>query len=180
MNLTLVDRSTRGDNITNYCRKRDSLKKLSPLSNALQVKVCPCAVDTTASKSHNIDREQSTMISSRTFPAAFGQTKSYSATNDVSGSRKPQPTSTQPEPLHPSLKAVQYPDSMKHLPRLTPQSFRQQFRDQGLEGIFVDFVSLDSLGGDPGNRLREHLKKSGMARYVDGVVPGDGGFGLRN
>ncbi|KAI5212411.1 MFS general substrate transporter [Aureobasidium subglaciale] len=104
------DRSTRGDNITNYCRKRDSLKKLSPLSNALQVKVCPCAVDTTASKSHNIDREQSTMISSRTFPAAFGQTKSYSATNDVSGSRKPQPTSTQPEPLHPSLKAVQYPD----------------------------------------------------------------------
>jgi hypothetical protein len=72
-----------------------------------------------------------------------------------------------------SRQAFQYPDSMKHLPRLTFQSFRQQIRDQRLEGVFVGFVPLASLADrKPGQRYKEQLEKHGMGDYVKWGVPG--------
>jgi hypothetical protein len=66
-----------------------------------------------------------------------------------------------------SRQAFQYPDSMKNLPRLTFQAFRQQIRDQGFEGVFVEFVPLASLADKhPGQRFKEQLEKHGMADYV--------------
>ncbi|KAH0401762.1 putative monocarboxylate transporter, partial [Aureobasidium melanogenum] len=71
--------------------------------------------------------------------------------------------------------AFHYPESMKHLPRLTPQSFRQHIRDQGLEGVFVEFVPFASLAdSNPVKRYKKHLEKHGMADYVEWVVPGSG------
>lgn len=67
--------------------------------------------------------------------------------------------------------AFHYPESMKHLARLTPHSFRQQIRDQGLEGVFVEFVPFASLAdSNPVKRYKEHLEKHGMADYVEWVV----------
>ncbi|KEQ61980.1 uncharacterized protein M437DRAFT_85410 [Aureobasidium melanogenum CBS 110374] len=71
--------------------------------------------------------------------------------------------------------AFRRPESMKQLPRLTPQSFRQQIRNQGLEGIFVEFVPFASLAeSNPAKRYKEHLEQHGMAGYVEWVVPGSG------
>ncbi|KAG9842406.1 putative monocarboxylate transporter, partial [Aureobasidium melanogenum] len=63
-----------------------------------------------------------------------------------------------------STQAFRYPESMKYLPRLTPHSFRQHIRDQGLEGVFVEFVPFASLAdSNPVKRYKEQLEKHGMA-----------------
>jgi hypothetical protein len=53
---------------------------------------------------------------------------------------------------------------MKHLPRLTSQSSRQQMRDQGLDGIFVEFVHSPALSTEV--MSSDVKKKQGMARSV--------------
>jgi hypothetical protein len=81
--------------------------------------------------------------------------------------RRPKQPSDHVMSLPKSRQAFQYPDSMKHLPRLTFQSFRQQIRDQKLEGVFVESVPLASLADKyPGQRFKEQLEKHGMADYV--------------
>ncbi|KAG9841391.1 hypothetical protein KCU98_g8857, partial [Aureobasidium melanogenum] len=68
--------------------------------------------------------------------------------------------------------AFRYPESMEHLPRLTPHSFRQHIRNQGLEGVFVEFVPFANLSAsNPIKRHKEHLEKHGIADCVEWVVP---------
>lgn len=64
--------------------------------------------------------------------------------------------------------AFQHPESMRYLPRSTPQSFRKQIRDQGFEGVFVEFSTLASLATDnPIKRYKEHLERHCMADFVE-------------
>ncbi|KAG9691366.1 putative monocarboxylate transporter, partial [Aureobasidium melanogenum] len=89
----------------------------------------------------------------------------------------PKPTPPSADVASPSepTQAFRYPESMKQLPRLTPQSFRQHIRNQGLEGTFVEFVPFASLAeSNPAKRYKEYLEQHGMADYVEWVVPGSG------
>ncbi|KAG9586619.1 putative monocarboxylate transporter, partial [Aureobasidium melanogenum] len=95
----------------------------------------------------------------------------------VSPQRHPLANVNSHEPMLPSddvrsvlqpMQAFRYPESMKHLPRLTPDSFRQHIRDQGPEGVFVEFVPFASLAeSNPVKRYKENLERHGMADYVE-------------
>ncbi|KAH0261378.1 hypothetical protein KCU91_g14052, partial [Aureobasidium melanogenum] len=95
----------------------------------------------------------------------------------VSPQRHPLANVNSHEPMLPSddvrsvlqpVQAFRYPESMKHLPRLTPDSFRQHIRDQGPEGVFVEFVPFASLAeSNPVKRYKENLERHGMADYVE-------------
>lgn len=90
-------------------------------------------------------------------------------------SLKPMPPSAAVTSPSEPTQAFHYPESMKQLPRLTPQSYRQQIRNQDLEGIFVEFVPFASLAeSNPAKRYKEYLEQHGMADYVEWVVPGSG------
>ncbi|KAH0355916.1 putative monocarboxylate transporter, partial [Aureobasidium melanogenum] len=111
----------------------------------------------------NSNKPDSTTASPRRHPLANVNSHKLKLPSD-SVTSLPQPT-----------QAFRYPASMKHLPRLTPHSFRQHVRCQGLEGVFVEFVPFASLAdSNPVTRYKEHLEKHGMADYVELVIPGSG------
>lgn len=126
-----------------------------------------------SSKSNNekhVKQSQDTVNSPSSSTAALPQRRPLVNVN----SHKPKLPSDVTSPPQ-ATQAFRYPESMKHLPRLTPRSFRQQICDQGLEGVFVEFVPFASLAeSNPVKRYKEHLEKHGMADFVEWVAPGSG------
>lgn len=105
---------------------------------------------------------------SQTITSTLRPTQSQPRSSDKSHRTTQPPEDVTPLPQ--TRQPLQYPDSTKHLPRLTPLTLRQRVREAGLEGVLCDFVPLASLANrDPCKELKERLEKAGMANYVEFV-----------
>jgi len=100
-----------------------------------------CAV--MLSQSRKKCREQTRDVSGSQFATFVRPTHRQSGESNQSS--KLRQSSDHPGTLPQKIQAFRYPSSIKRLPRMTSQSFHQQIRHQGLEGVFVKFIPLASL-----------------------------------
>ncbi|THY25782.1 hypothetical protein D6D01_04897 [Aureobasidium pullulans] len=68
--------------------------------------------------------------------------------------------------------ALEYPEAFRNMPRLTPQSLRQDLTARGLDGMFVNYVDPNAdASNPPGKELKDHLKAKGTGHTVEWGVP---------
>ncbi|KAI5197559.1 hypothetical protein E4T38_07921 [Aureobasidium subglaciale] len=77
-----------------------------------------------------------------------------------------------PQAYDPSLLA--YPEAFRNMPRLTPQSFREDITARGLDGLFVTYVNPVDPANPAGREYKEHLESRSTDHLLDWGVPRQG------